>query len=255
MASPGKHQQVSASKPAPSYRTRLTSREMIAEQTMAFHFEKPSGFEYKAGQFIRLTLIEPPETDDEGKGRTFTLASAPYEEDLMVATRIRPTAFKRVLTTMPLGTEVTLGGPFGSFVLHDDPARPAVFLAGGIGITPFRSILSQAAKSKLPHHLLLFYSNHRPDDAAFLEEIRELEEENPNYRLIATMTEMKGSNHPWRGETGHVDKKMLARFIGNLIGPIYYAAGPPAMVTGMREMLNNAGASEDVIRFEEFSGY
>lgn len=77
-----------------------------------------------------------------------------------------------------------------------------------------------------------------------------MEEENPSFRLIATMTEMKGSNHFWRGETGHIDKEMLARYTGNLIRPIYYAAGPPNMVTAMRKML-----SDDAIRFEEFSGY
>lgn len=133
------------------YEVQLKNRQEVAEGTMAFSFEKPAGFEFKAGQFIDVTLIDPPETDAEGDTRGFSIASAPYEEDLMVATRMRDTAFKRVLKTMPLGTEVRIEGPFGSLTLHNNVARPAVFLAGGIGITPFRSILLQAAKDKLPH--------------------------------------------------------------------------------------------------------
>src|SRR5215510_12916064 len=128
-----------------NFGVKLESREKVAEGTMAFHFEKPPGFQHKAGQFVRLTLINPSETDAEGTGRTFTLASAPYERDLMIATRMRDTAFKRVLRSGAVGLEVELRGPFGALTLHDDSSRPAVFLAGGIGITPFRSIALDAA--------------------------------------------------------------------------------------------------------------
>ena len=167
-----------------SDKVKLKSRREIAEGTMAFHFEKPPGFAFKAGQALAWTLLDPPETDDESRMRNFSIASAPGEPDLMIATRMRDTAFKRVLKTMPLGTEVRIVGPFGSLILHQNADRPAVFLAGGIGITPFRSMLRQAAEQKLPHHIFLFYSNRRPEDAAFLEELEELEKENSNYKFI-----------------------------------------------------------------------
>jgi ferredoxin-NADP reductase len=222
---------------------------------MAFHFEKPPGFTFKAGQALAWTLIDPPETDDEGGMRNFSIASAPDEPDLMIATRMRDTAFKRVLKTMPLGTEVRIVGPFGSLTLRQNAARPAVFLAGGIGITPFRSMLWQAAEQKLPHRLSLFYSNGRPEDAAFLEELQELEKENPNYKFIGTMTEMAGSNRVWRGETGYINQEMLTKYIGDLAAPIYYIAGPPAMVEAIRRTLSVAGVDSDDIRAEEFAGY
>ena len=158
-----------------THQVKLKNRREVAEGTMAFHFEKPPGFAFKAGQALAWTLIDPPETDNEGGMRNFSIASAPGESDLMIATRMRDTAFKRVLKTMPLGTEVRIVGPFGSLTLHQNAARPAVFLAGGIGITPFRSMLRQAAEQKLPHHLFLFYSNRCPEGAAFLEELQELE--------------------------------------------------------------------------------
>ena len=113
---------------------------------------------------------------------------------------MRDTAFKRVLKTMSPGTEVKIEGPFGNLTLHNNLARTAVLLAGGIGITPFRSMVFHAAKEKLAHRIVLFYSNRRPEDAPFLDELQALEHENPNYKLIATMTRMKNSGKHWRGE-------------------------------------------------------
>src|SRR3970040_2826356 len=170
----------------PAHEARLARRDWVAEGTMAFRFSKPSGFRHQAGQSLLMMLVDPPETDSEGDARTFTIASAPHEAELMIATRMRDTAFKRVLKTAPIGTTVKIDGPNGEMVLHLNPARPAAFLAGGIGITPFLSMALHAAKERLPHRLYLFYSNRRPEDAAFLEELQKIEQTNSNYRLIAT---------------------------------------------------------------------
>jgi ferredoxin-NADP reductase len=235
--------------------SKLLSRHEVAEGTMAFRFERPSNWIFKAGQYLDMTFLDPAETDSEGNVRSFSIASDPHEEILMVATRMRDTAFKRVLKTMPLGTAVKIEGPSGNLTLHNNVKRVAVFLAGGIGITPFRSIVFRAAKEKLPHRIFLFYSNRRPEDAPFLEELQALEKENPNYRLIASMTEMEKSHQPWHGETGLVNTDMLARYLKDAAPPIYYIAGPPAMVKGLHEMLNKAGMKDDDIRAEEFEGY
>jgi ferredoxin-NADP reductase len=168
---------------------------------------------------------------------------------------MRDSAFKRVLKSMPLGTAVKIEASSGSLTLHKNPSKPAVFLAGGIGITPFLSILRQAAQEKLPHQLYLFYSNRQPEDAPFLDTLSELQTANPNFRFVPTMTEMRKSHRQWTGETGFIDSKMLVKSIPNLRGPIYYIAGPPAMVVAMRQMLITAGVDEDDIRTEEFSGY
>ena len=238
-----------------NYKIRLTNREEIAEGTMAFHFEKPPEFQSKAGQAIDITLLNPPETDAEGNMRAFSVASPPFAEELVIATRMRDTAFKRFLKAAPLGTEVSIEGPSGSFNLHKNTTKPGVFLAGGIGITPFMSIARQAARDKLPHELYLFYSNRRPEDAAFLPELKALQQQNPKFHLIATMTEMTKSHREWKGETGYINREMLVKYVTNLEGPIYYVAGPPALVTAMREILTSAGVDEDDIRTEEFAGY
>jgi ferredoxin-NADP reductase len=239
----------------PIYKTTLLRKEEIANGTMAFHFEKPEGFVFKAGQFGDFTLIDPIETDAEGNIRGFSLASAPYESDLMFATRMRDTAFKRVIKTMKIGTEVSLDAPYGSFTLHNNSRIPAVFLTGGIGVTPVRSIVLQAAHDNLPHKIFLFDSNRRPEDAAFLDQLKEAREQNPNYTFVGTMTEMEKSSRKWVGETGYITKPMLVKYIGDLTLPIYYIAGPATMVTAMRKTLNEAGVDDDNIRTEEFSGY
>jgi ferredoxin-NADP reductase len=215
---------------------KLKRRQEIAEGTMAFHFEKPAGWAFKPGQYIDMTLLDPPESDSEGNIRSFSIASAPQEDTLMVATRMRDTAFKRVLNTMPLETQVKVEGPLGSFTLHSNASRPAVFLSEGIGITPFRSILVNAARTGLENRIVLFYSNRRPEDSAFLQELQEIGDENKNYQIIGVMSEMEKSKRPWNGEIGLIDKAMLGRFAPDIAAPIYYTAGPPAMVAAMKKL-------------------
>lgn len=237
------------------HEARLVRRETVAEGTMAFFFSKPSGFRHQAGQSLLLTLVDPPQTDGEGNSRTFTIASAPHDPELMIATRMRDTAFKRVLKTAPIGTAVSMDGPAGDMVLHDDAARAGVFLAGGIGITPFLSMARHAAKQRLPHRLYLFYANRRPEDAAFLSELQQLEQLNPNYRLIAVMAEAQKSAQPWPGETGYIRRELLQRHLADITSPMYYFAGPPAMTMAMLEMLEQIGIAKAAMRYEEFYGY
>jgi ferredoxin-NADP reductase len=239
----------------PAFLAKLKRREDVAEGTMAFHFEKPASFAFTAGQFVDIGLLNPSETDAEGNTRGFSVASAPHEDSIMVTTRLRDTAFKRVLKAMPLETEVKIEGPFGNLRLHNDVKRTAVFLAGGIGITPFRSILLDVAKKKLPHHIFLFFSNRRPEDAPFLDELQALEKRNVNYRLIGTMTEMKESKASWLGERGFITKKMLDKHLEKAPSPIYYIAGPPVMVNALHAMFRESGVDDDDIRTEEFAGY
>jgi ferredoxin-NADP reductase len=245
-----------------TFKTRLLDRREVAEQTTAFLFEKPPDWTFRPGQFVDLTVLNPPETDAEGNTRGFSVASAPEEGHLMFATRMRDTACKRVLGSMPIGTEVKIEGPFGNLTLHNNIKRPAVLLAGGIGITPFRSMVVHAAKAKLQHKIVLFYSNLRPEAAAFLSELKALERENLNYRFVPTMTNTEGSHSHWDGERSLINYELIAKHLKPLAspafyeaGPIYYIAGPPEMVVGIRSVLTNTGVDDDDIRTEEFAGY
>jgi ferredoxin-NADP reductase len=234
---------------------KLTRSEEVAEGTMAFHFTRPSGFDFRAGQSIDVTLIvRRPSKGALATENARVLPSASVSGG-SIATRMRDSAFKRVVRRAPQGLEVRVEGPGGSFTLHKNATKPAVFLAGGIGITPFLSMVRQAAKDKPPQLLYLFYSNRRPEDAPFLDFLAALPAQNRHFHFIATMTAIAKSRRQWTGETGVIDREMLLRHVPEPVGPIYYIAGPPAMVTAMRKMLASAGVDEDDIRTEEFSGY
>jgi len=234
-----------------SYTITLTRRESIAANTMAFYFTKPQDFNYKAGQYADFTLLHPLETDAEGNKRTFSLASAPFETELMIATRMRDTAFKRSLRDMPLGGELTLEGSFGSFSLSGDPQKPAVILTGGIGVTFARSMIAQATKQQSPQKVFLFYSNHTPADAAFLDEFKNLAQQNPHFVFVPTMTD----DPEWTGETGAISLDLLQKYVGDVNLPTYYLAGPSALVGAMRKLLLEANVNKVNIRADQFVGY
>jgi ferredoxin-NADP reductase len=238
-----------------AYRTTLLGRTEVAEGTMAFQFEKPTDFVFKPGQYIDLTISDSQRGSANGLTHTFSIASSPVGKNLLVITRMRNTVFKQALSVLPIGSAARIEGPMGSFSLHNNTARPAVFLAGGIGIAPFLSMLSYATGERLRHSIFLFYANRYLKDAAFMDSLWKLECANPRFRFIPTLTRMTNNNGAWRGKTGHIGSEMLVTRVGNLAGPIYYIAGPPPMVAATRRTLCEVGVDEDDVRTEEFAGY
>jgi len=237
------------------YPSKLIGRTDVAQGTMAFHFERPRNFVFRAGQSLDLSLFGMAEESPQRLTHTFSIANDPSDEEIMVVTRMRDTAFKRRLSALPIGTEVLLEGPMGSFTLHNNTARPAVLLAGGIGIAPFLSIVSHAQKEAFRHRIILFYANRLLEDAAFIDALQGLERVNPRFSFVPTFTRLNADRGEWKGETGHISPEMLHRRVGKLHGPIFYIAGPPSMVAAARHILVEAGVDEDDIRTEEFAGY
>jgi ferredoxin-NADP reductase len=240
----------------PRFPSKLIDRFEVADGTMAFAFERPAGFEFTAGQFLTITLPDPPHNDEKGNRRTFSIASPPQDAGrLLVATRMTGSALKRSLAEAPFGRAVSLFGPSGCFTLHEDPAVPAVFVAGGIGITPFRSILHDAATRRLAHRITLIYSNRAPSGAAFYAELSELAGRLPSLRFLPTMTDAEASVPPWTGERRMVSADFLRAVIGDMTEPIVYLAGPPGLVAAVSRAVLEAGADPSHIRSEEFEGY
>lgn len=240
----------------PVFEAPLKRRVLVAERTMAFSFARPADWDYRAGQFIDITLHDPPETDAEGDTRGFSISSAPCEDVITITTRLRETAFKRSLQEVPLGTQAKLEGPFGDLRLHH-AKRPAVVLTGGIGITPFRSILVEAIRGGggLSYPVTLLWANHQPADAPYLDEMRALAAAEPQLTVVPTMTALATGEGSWSGERGRIDATMLARHAPSSPAPIYYVTGPVRMVQGLRAMLVAVDVDEDDIRTEEFTGY
>lgn len=235
-----------------TYMLKLLKKDVMAGDVMAFHFEKPAGFVCRAGQYGDFMLTNPPETDAEGTKRTFTLASAPYESSLMIATRIRDTSFKRTLKNMEVGSEIMFDGPFGSLTLDAQSSLPVVFLAGGIGVTLPRSIITQATHEQLPRDLILLSSNHSPQDGIFMEEFTRLAAHNKHFSFVPTVTDPDDS---WTGEKGLITIDMIRRHVSDITSTLFYLSGPIPMVNAMRTMLTEAGVNKFNMRIDDFIGY
>jgi len=240
----------------PRFSTRLVERFEVAKGTMAFAFDRPADFQFTAGQFITLILPDPPHTDAKGNRRTFSIASPPQASGrIEIATRMTGSALKRSLAEAPFGSPVELIGPSGSFTLHSDASTPAVFIVGGIGITPFRSMTHDAVLRRLPHRITLIYSNRNPESTAFHDEFLKLAGTHPALTYIPTMTEAETSQQPWEGERRFVTADFLRDHIKDLDTSIFYLAGPPGLVSGGTKAVIEAGADPARVRSEEFEGY
>jgi ferredoxin-NADP reductase len=228
-----------------SYAVRLLQKNEIAEGTLEFVLEKPQGFEYRAGQFGDLVL--PPSTglDESNNKRGFSFASAPYEETLRMATRMRDSKYKNAAAKIPEGTMVELLALWGDFTLHKNESIPAVFVIGGIGITPARSIIAQATHDRTAHKITLIYANRTPAVAAYTDDLQRFAGQNKNFHFVPVYTATQG----------YVDAHTIRQNVPDIAAAKYYLAGPEGMVKAMRALLMEVGADEDNIRTEEFEGY
>lgn len=229
-----------------SYDVRLLHKKTVAEGTMEFTLEKPKGFEYRAGQFGDLVLPASTGLAGDNAKHGFSFVSAPFEDTLRMATRMRKTsAYKTAAAQVPDGTMVQLLALWGDFTLHKNPAIPAVFVIGGIGITPVRSIIAQATHDKAPHQITLIYANRTRALAAYTDELERLAAENKNFRFVPVYTDTQG----------RVSAATIRQHVPDIAASRFYLAGPEGMVKAMRALLDEVGADEDNIRTEEFEGY
>jgi ferredoxin-NADP reductase len=238
-----------------NYNVKLLGREEIAEDIMAVYFEKPEKFEFLAGQFCLLKVPDIGFQDERGLRRYLSIASSPLEKELMFATRMSNSAFKRTLKEMPIGNINIIEEPRGVLTLPEDTLISLAFLAGGIGITPFRSMMRYIIEANTGHVVTLFYSNRKPEEAAFLKELQSMADTHKNITVIPTMTKIEGSSGKWSGLRERISSSMIKNGFGEWRNAIYYIAGPPVMVESMEEILKGMNIQPDRIRIERFAGY
>lgn len=232
---------------------------------MSFKFSRKDDqnyLNYKAGQYSNVDL--GTKEDPKGPTRAFTIASSPTEKDaILMSTRIRDTPFKEKLSKLEKGTFVKITGPEGDFTLPDDHSKPVVFLSGGIGVTPFRSMVKYASDNHLPLKITMFDSNRNQANILYKDEFDSWGKLNKNLKIIYTITgdEREGNAltpAEWKGETGLIDKAMLTKHLSKdeLDDAKFYICGPPAMLNAIRDLLKNElKVSTARIKIEEFSGY
>ncbi|MGI9111837.1 MAG: ferredoxin--NADP reductase [Gaiellaceae bacterium] len=230
----------------------VAEKREIAKGTLLVTFAVVDYPDYRPGAYFWVELPERGHQDEKGLRRHISLVTSPTDEGSVgLATRIRDTAFKRTLAELEVGDAVEVEEPKGSFLLPEDATARYVFIAGGIGITVFRSMLRYIHEEQLPYEVTLVYSNRDRESAAFLDELEGLEREVPGLKLVLTMTDENG----WTGESRRIDAAMLRDHLGELDGYRFLVAGPPAMTEAVVDALQGAGVSEDAVVADKFSGY
>jgi ferredoxin-NADP reductase len=235
-------------------RAQIKEKREVAKGTLLVVFDLLGReVDFTPGQYFWVTLLDPPYDDERGPRRHISVVTSPNERGVLgLCTRLRDSAFKRSLAELPIGAEVDVEEPKGNFLLPDDTSQPYVFIAGGIGITVFRCMLRYIAEEQLPHRVTLVYSNRDRESAAFLDELLELEDENRNLELVLTMTDDAG----WDGESRRIGPDLLRDRLGDEWKVFtYLITGPPAMVNGVVETLQDAGIPEKQLLPDRFSGY
>jgi ferredoxin-NADP reductase/nitrite reductase/ring-hydroxylating ferredoxin subunit len=226
---------------------------------------------YIAGQFAFFDIGEVY-NDPKGPIRHFTISSSPTENFIMFSTRIRDSPYKKRLSTMEKGTKVKVKGPEGHFVLHQDYTKPAAFLSGGIGVTPFRSMIKYATDMQLPVKIIMFDSNRNSNNILFKKEFDEWASMNKNLKIIYTISEKdqndneqsslsplsSTANDVWEGEYARINKAMILKYVDTheLNNSIFYICGPPSMLKAMQILLQeDLKIPKERIKVEEFTGY
>lgn len=237
------------------YSTKFIKKEKVAQDAYSFYFERPKGLDFAPGQFLRLTLdISNP--DSRGPSRFFSIASSPTEDGyLMIATRIIQSAFKKALYSLNGTDVVKITAPFGKFILKENETNHCVFLAGGIGITPFRSMIRNASDKKLSTPITCFTSFRTVQDSMFGKELHEIAKNNPSIKLVETITQPEKSTLPWNGLTGRIDADLIKSHVSDISLAKFYLCGPPNLINGLTDVVRSLEVDDDRIFAERFTGY
>lgn len=218
----------------------------------SFFFTPTPQFDFQAGQFLYYTIphLKP---DERGVSRYFTIASAPFEPDIILTTRFtadHPSTFKQALKNLPIGHKVAAEGPGGLFI-YQDPTQPAVFMAGGIGITPFRAILMDLNQKDLDAPIVLLYANRTPD-IPYKKLFDELAPKHPHLKIVYTIDQPTPN---WTGEIGKIDENFIKKHVPDWSERTYYVSGPKPMVLAIGYMLEGMGLSKNQVKHDFFPGY
>jgi len=224
----------------------LVKKTEEAKGTKSFYFETDEEFSYLPGQYFYFTLPKLNFEDKRGETRHFTISLSPTEgKNLRITTRIRDeSGFKKTLDSYPLGTAIETEGPTGTFIFDEAETGSHVFIAGGIGITPFRSFIKYVIDKGLKTPIHLIYSN-SDNDFIFKKELEAWDKENENIKVDFVDS----------SKVGHLDEKMIKKLVSDVNLPTFWVVGPPPMVDAVEKILEDMKISGDKIRVEKFTGY
>jgi ferredoxin-NADP reductase len=227
--------------------TAVVASRQLTPQTHGILVKKPAGFSFRPTQFTFLSL----KTDGGWDVRPMSIATSTTRPNLEYAVRVGDSAFKRAFASLRPGDTVAVQGPFGHFVLEEE--RPAVLLAGGIGITPLKGMAEYAADKGLPITVRLVYSNRSEEEIVYRTELDDLAGRNPRFSVLHTLT--GHAPEGWEGSVGRIGSRLLLDAAHGLDRPVYYVCGKTSMVAEMLRLLSESGIPESDVLVEVFRGY
>ncbi len=231
-------------------------KQLLASNTYAFFFDRSyEPFDFLPGQFVRVTLqIEHP--DLRGTSRYFSISSSPTDKNnLRIITKVLQSTFKKALLVLLPRQQVKFFGPNGQFYFRQDQILQHIFLAGGIGITPFLSILSYIDATKIVAPITLFGSFSTPEEAILYEETMAIAQRNPSVKVVYTITRPQDSKAPWNGEVGRISEELIKKYAPNITESLFYLVGPAAMLSAMEELVKTMNIPTERVFKERFVGY
>ena len=233
---------------------KLRRKSKIAANIVDFVFKPSHQLAFEPGQYMEFTLAHP-RSDSRGNRRYFTLASSPTEENLRLGVRFYPegSSYKRALYWLDNRTTMLAGQVAGDFTLPRNHDQKLVFIAGGIGITPFRSMLKYLIDMKEPRDIVLFYGNKTVDEIAYTDVLTQAQKL-PGIRVFYTLTETEAIPRNWRGLTGRINASMIRKLVPDYQDRTFYISGPPDMVRATERMLKNMQVNSNQIKKDFFPG-
>lgn len=225
----------------------------------SFFFKPDEPLEFKPGQFLRYHITNPS-PDERGENRFFSISSSPFENVIRLTTKFSPdggSSFKKDLENLQVGGFIEASIPKGSFSL-DDKKEEYVFIAGGIGITPFRSILLDLDHRGKHLNVSLLYAN-KIKDALFRNELEELAQKHPEFKIFYIISDesVVEQKLPDNISTihGKIDEALIRKLVPNIHKPMYYISGPELMVETFEEIIWSMGVAKELTKRDYFPGY
>ena len=241
---------------SPKYKVvlKLKRKSRIASNIVDFAFKPSRKLVFAPGQYMEFTLAHA-RPDSRGNRRFLTLASSPTEESLYLGVRFykNSSSFKKALYNIDGRTKIMAGQIAGDFTLPQEPEQKLVFLAGGIGITPFRSMLKYLLDMKERRDIVLFYANRTADEIAY-NEVLSKAQARLGIKVFCTLTNTQAVPRNWRGLVGRIDEEMIAQLVPDYAERTYYVSGPLDMVRAYEHMLKNMGIKREQIKTDFFPG-
>lgn len=215
----------------------------------SFRFSRPLDFNYKAGQFMFVTI---PNNKKGELRKHFTISSSPTEKEFIEFTKkLSDSDYSKALRVLAVRDEVKLDAPYGRFFLDEEVVNVAM-LSGGIGITPLRSMCKYVTDMKLDKNIILLYGNNTIDDIAFMDEFESLQMQNKNLKVVHVLNKPPSD---WKGYTGFIDAALIKKVVSDYKNRIFYTCGPPGMISAMKRLLQELNVPGIQIKTENFTGY